>query len=218
MQKEEIFAVLDRLVIDQKQYNKFLEHTDTFTKEPRCKKGCLAFIEEVFNLPEVAGRDQLAICLVSSKTQGNARDTRHFIMEHPITIGYGQALQQARLSLLRLIAEYILETSRRLDETTLSDKHERQVFLRRAVARLITLFQSGDMRVVIKADQWSEVKPFEWIDYLTSDLQTLVGKIDNDEAILKWSSHLYDVNNLNCDYNLESLRGYIDYLDTFTEF
>lgn len=217
MQKEEIFAVLDRLYIDQTKYNKFLEYLVTFTKEPRCKKGCLAFIEEVFNLPQIEGRDQLAIRLVASKTMSNAHETRFFIENHPITIGYGQALQQGRLSALRLVADYILDISRRINETTLLDKSERQVFLRRAVARLLTVFYNK-MLVAIKTEQWSEVEPYDWFDYLNTDLKTLVGKIDNDDVILQWSSHLYDINNLNNDENLTSLKSYVEYLDTFTEF
>lgn len=217
MQKEEIFAVLDRLYIDQSKYNKFIEYLMTFTQEPRCKKGCLTFIEEVFNLPQVEGRDQLAIRLVASKTMSNAYDTRYFIENHPITVGYGEALKQARLSLLRLISDYILDVSRRLSETTLIDKVERQVYLRRAVARLLSVFHAK-LPVALKTEQWSEVEPYDWIDYLNTDLATLVGKIDNDEMILKWSSHLYDVNNLDNDENLASLKSYVEYLDTFTEF
>lgn len=217
MQKEEIFAVLDRLYIDQTKYNKFFEYLMTFTNEPRCKKGCLAFIEEVFNLPQIEGRDQLAIRLVASKTMSNAFDTRYFVENHPITVGYGEALKQGRLSVLKLIAEYILDTSRRLSETTLIDKIERQVYLRRAVARLLTVFHAK-LPVAIKTEQWSEVEPYEWIDYLNADLAELVGKIDNDEMIMKWSSHIYDYNHLDNDENLISLKSFVEYLDTFTEF
>lgn len=216
MQKEEIFAVLDRLYIDQSKYNKFFEYLWTFTQEARCKKGCLAYVEEVFNLPQVEGRDQLAIRLVSSKTYSNARDTRYFVEDHPITVGYGEALKQGRLSALRLIAQYVLDTSRRLSETTLIDKLDRQVYLRRAVARLVTVFNSK-LPVAIKVEQWPDVEPFEWLDYLNDDLESLVGRISNDDMIMKWSSHTYDYNNLDNDENLLSLKSFVDYLDTFTE-
>lgn len=219
MQKEEIFAVLDRLYLDQTKYNKFFEYLSTFTREPRCKKGCLAFIEEVFNLPQVEGRDQLAIRLLASKTMSNAYSTRYFVEQHPITVGYGSALKQGRLALLNLVTEYILDTSRRLSETTLLDKIERQVYLRRAVARFITVFHySGDLRVEIKTEQWSEVEPSDWIDYLNNDLPTLVGNINDDKKILEWSDHMYDYSHLDNDHNLGSVRSFIEYLDTFTEF
>lgn len=217
MQKEEIFALIDRLYLDQTQYNKFFEYLDGFTQEPRCKKGCLAFIEEIFNLPQIEGRDQLAIQLVFSKTLSNALDTRRFVEEHPITVGYGEALKQGRLVILQHVADYILDTARRLDETTLLDKVERQVYLRRAVARLLTVFQAR-LTVSLKTEQWPEVVPYDWIDYLTTDLDSLVGKIDNDQAIIKWSSGLYDINNLSNDENLASLKSFLEYLDTFTEF
>lgn len=217
MQKEEIFALLDRLYLDQTQYNKFFEYLSTFTREPRCKKGCLAFVEEIFNLPQIEGRDQLAIRLVFSKTLTNAYDTRHFVEDHPITVGYGEALKQGRLVVLRHIADYVLETARRLDESTLLDKVERQVYLRRAVARLLTVFHAK-LPVALKTEQWSEVEPHEWIDYLNSDLGTLVKRIDNDEVIIKWSSHLYDYNHLDNDENLASLKSFLEYLDTFTEY
>lgn len=162
MQKEEIYAVLERLFIDQTKYNRFFEYLKTFTHEPRCKKGCLAFIEEVFNLPQIEGRDELALRLVFGKAMFNAYETRYFIENHPITIGYGEALKLARLQLLEMIADYIKDISRQLHESTLLDKSERQVYLRRAVARLLTIFHR-DLPVTIKMEQWSEV---EYIFYL----------------------------------------------------
>lgn len=118
---------------------------------------------------------------------------------------------------MKLVSEYIMDTSRRLDETTLLDKVERQVYLRRAVARLLTVFHS-DLPVAIKTEQWCEVEPYEWIDYLTTDLSSLVGKVDNDEMIMKWSCHMYDYNHLDNDENLISLKSFVEYLDTFTEY
>lgn len=214
MQKEEIFAVLDRLIIDQDKYNKFSEYVNTFTNEPRCKKGCLAFIEEVFNLPQIAGRNQLAIQLVSSKTMKNADDTRFFINNHQITTGYEKALQEARNSLLKLMGDYALDTSRRLDETTLMDKSERQVFLRRAIARLMTVFDSRQ-QVAIKTEQWSEIEPYTWIDYLSTDLESLIASFcSGDMATVNF---IYSCS-LDSDRNLESMRSFVEYLDTFTEF
>lgn len=217
MQKEEIFALLDQLLIDQTKYNKFMDYVQTFTKEPRCKKGCLAFIEEIFNLPNVNGKDVLAITLASTKTSRNAMETRYFIEQHEITIGYSEALKKARLLVMTKIAEYIKETSVRLSETSLSDKVERQVYLRRAVARLMAIFHSSQ-KTMVTEDQWAEVEPVEYIDYLNNDLDVLTGEICSEDRLIKWADVYYDEFRLNEDYIIRSLRSYVNYLDSFLKF
>ncbi|QYN79992.1 hypothetical protein PQD71_gp099 [Kosakonia phage Kc263] len=217
MQKEEIFALLDQLLIDQTKYNKFLDYVHTFTREPRCKKGCLAFIDEIFNLPNVSGKEVLAITLASTKTERNAFETRSFIEGHDITNGYNDALKKARLLIMTNIAEYIKETSVKLSETTLSDKIERQVYLRRAVARLMTIFYSNQ-KTMVTEDQWSEVEACEWIDYLNVDLDTLTKDLCSEERMMRWSTVTSDDFRLHEDYIIRSMRTYLNYLDSFLKF
>lgn len=217
MLKEEIFAVLDQLTIDQERFNKFTDYLVTFTSEPRCKKGCIEFVGEIFNLPQVDGKDVLAMQLVSVKTSRNAFDTRWFIENHPITQGYLLALKQARLQLMNKVAEYIIELSGELDKSSLSDKDERQVYLRRAVARLKTIFYSN-LKVAIEENQWHEVEPYEYMDYLNDDLASLVKYICSEEEIVKWSDVYGDTYHLNKDATLTSIRSFVNYLDTFLEF
>lgn len=217
MQKEEIFALIDRLYIDQTKYNRFFEYLRDFTLEPRCKKGCLAFVDEVFNTENVSGKNQLAIGLLSSKTSSNSYDTRRFIENHPITIGYNNALKKARILILEDIGKYVFKVSHELSESNLTDKIERQVYLRRAVARLITVFHKT-LVAELTTEQWPEVEPCEWIHYLTDSLEELVGKIDTDKEIMAWSDVYYDYKKLDIDKNLLSLKSYLNYLDTFLEF
>lgn len=217
MLKEEIFALLDQLLIDQTKYNKFLDYVHTFTKEPRCKKGCLAFIEEIFNLPNVGGKEILALTLASTKTERNAFETRCFIENHDITNGYNDALKKARLLIMTKIAEYVKETSVKLSETTLSDKIERQVYLRRSVARLMNIFYSSQ-KTMVTEDQWSEVEPCEWIDYLNTDLEALTADMCSEERMMRWSTVTSDDFRLHEDYIIRSLRTYLNYLDSFLKF
>jgi hypothetical protein len=217
MQKEDIFALLDQLYIDQSKFNKFMDYLSTFTKEPRCKKGCLEFIVEIYNLPNIVGKDELAIQLLSEKNSTNAFKTRRFIEEHQITTGYNEALKNARYLIMGKIGEYIIQINSELEKSDLQDKYERQVYLRRAVARLKTIFYSNQKTTVLE-EQWPEVAPWEYTDYLTNDLQTLVGEIACEEDMLKWSSVYGDFYHLDCDHTIASLRTYLNYLDTFLKF
>lgn len=217
MQKEEIFAIIDQLLIDQDRYNKFLDYWITFTGKSRTKKECLAFIEEIFNLPNVNGKEQLAIRLSSTETHKNSELLSEFISRHPITEGYVSALVKARVDMLGKIGDYIRYISEELTKTQLVDKEERQVYLRRAVARLYRyLGSSGD--IVITEDQWSEYEPYEWTDYLTVDLDSLLNDTFKQEDMIKWSNAYSDVNELNNENKLRSLRTYVTYLDTYLKF
>lgn len=219
MQKEDIFALLDQLYIDQSKYNKFYDYMETFTRVPRCKKGCIEFVEEIFNLPNLAGRDKLAIELLSEKNMRNSYKTRRFIEDHPITIGYSEALKQARFLIMNKIGEYIIQTSEELNNSTLEDKHERQVYLRRAVCRLRTIFYSSQKTVVLE-EQWHEVEPYEYNDlnYLLDDLSSLVKRIADPEQMFKWSDTYSDSYHLDNDWIIASLRTYLNYIDSFLKF
>lgn len=217
MQKEEIIALLDQLYLDQEKYNKFTDYVSDFVSQPRCKKGIISFIEDIFNLPEIAGKNQLAIQLLSSKTTGNSLKAADFIFSHPVTKGYNKALVDARLMIMTKIAEYILEMSKRIQETTLEDRPERQVYLRRAVARLITA-TSYSLQTWITAEQWAEVEPYKWTNYLTTTLEELTDAIKNEKRIVEWSDTTYAGMELDNLHVIRSLSSYLDYLETFLVF
>lgn len=115
------------------------------------------------------------------------------------------------------IAEYVKETSVKLSETTLSDKIERQVYLRRSVARLMNIFYSSQ-KTMVTEDQWSEVEPCEWIDYLNTDLEALTADMCSEERMMRWSTVTSDDFRLHEDYIIRSLRTYLNYLDSFLKF
>lgn len=216
MVKEELYAKLDQLLIDQMKYNTFCEYTRTFTDDIRCKKGCLEFTKEVFNLPQLDGLDELGMRLVSSKSSENSIQTLHFIMNHQITLGYNEALVAARVDIMKDMAEYIKEMSVRLAATELEDKYERQVYLRRAVARLIKVFQASN-KVPVYLDQWSEVEPAEYINYLGDTLDELTGYFNNTREA-DWSDAWGSYNQLHERNTILSVRGFLDYLDTFLKY
>ncbi|AEV89540.1 hypothetical protein OBP_103 [Pseudomonas phage OBP] len=216
MQKEDLYALIDQLTIDQERYNKFKDYTLTFVRDKRCRKGALAFVEEVFNLPQISGRDELALRLFSEKSLQNSRMVEDFIFTHPITIGYSEALKTARLDLMKKVGEYIIDISRRLTESEIADKDERQVYLRRAVARLYKVSWRRT-QVTIQADQWHEVEP-EDIPYLTETLDELTNRISDTRRFLIWSDQYGDSFGLDDEKTLKSLRTYLDYLDTYLEY
>lgn len=216
MQKETIYALIDQLTIDQERYNKFREYVTTFVKDKRCRKGVISFVEEVFNLPQIAGKDVLALTLITEKSYQNSMKAEDFIMNHPITIGYSEALKQARFELMGKIAEYIIDISRQLTESTLDDKDERQVYLRRAVARLVRIGWRRT-QVVIQADQWHEIEP-ESIPYLTETLDELTSRISDKTKILVWADQYGDMFGLDEEKVLKSVRNYLDYLESYLEY
>lgn len=217
MQKEAIFALLEQLYLDQEKYNKFREYVSDFISRPRCKKGCMDFLEEVFNLPQIEGKEELAMKLLTSKTSNNSCMLSEFIYRHPITIGYSEALKNARYLILVKLAEYIIELSSRIADSQLSDKIERQVYLRRAVARLRTVF-SYPIQSAIDTDQWPNVDPVDWIDYLTTDLKELTNTISNKRTVIEWSDVYGDCYQLDNTMVIRSVISYINYLDSFLEF
>lgn len=217
MQKQEIIALIERLYNDQEKYNKFVSYTRDFTSHPRCKKGVISFVEEIFNLPEIAGKDQLAITLLTDKTRGNSCKCEDFIMCHPITVGYNSALVTGRIAVMNAVAGYIQHTAEEIQKSGLDDKIERQVYLRRAIARLITTTQRC-LETEIKVDQWHEVEPSKWIDYLTATFEEMLAMINDPEGLRKWSSTGWAEKNLDELNNLRSLISYLDYLDSFVEF
>lgn len=216
MQKEEIFAIIDQLIIDQESFNTFKEYTTTFIKDKRCRKGAIAFIEEVFKLPQVAGKEELALELVSEKCYQNSIKTEQFIFNHPITLGYSEALKQARLEVMSKIAEYIIDISQRLTDSELLDKNERQVYLRRAVARLVRVLWRGT-QVIITADQWPEVTPDDRTEYLTETLEELTLRISDPIKLKEWSDVYGSHYRLDDEKQLRSVRNFLNYLETFLE-
>lgn len=217
MQKEELFALLEQLYLDQEKYNKFKDYIIDFTSQPRCKKGCIEFLDEIFNLPQLAGKKELAIQLLSSKSYQNSMKLTDFIYQHEITMGYSEALKDARFLVLTKLAEYIIELSGRLNKTDLVDKVERQVYLRRAVARLKTIFTYRTQTTILP-DQWHEVEPAQWTDYLINDLATLTGMISDEKSVKQWSDVYGDTYGLDNTLVIRSLVNYVTYLDSFLEY
>lgn len=216
MQKQEIIALIERLCGDQEKYNKFVEYSNDFTARPRCKKGIITFVEDIFNAPELEGKKELAIRLLSGKSMTNSIKADQFIMNHPITIGYNTALVDARIVITRAIAGYIVEVAERLQNSNLEDKVERLVYLRRAIARFLTLSRSRPIAAV-KQDQWHEVQPFDYINYLTATFEEMLALVNDEEGMKRYSDTYYSPMNMDQENVLRSMISYLDYLDTFTE-
>lgn len=216
MEKQEIIALIERLCGDQEKYNKFVQYVEDFTSRRRCKKGILAFIEEIFNAPELAGTKELAIQLLGEKSMTNSHAAHKFIMDHPITIGYNTALIDARIVITRAVASYIVAVAERLQNSTLDDKVERQVYLRRAIARFLTLSRSRPLSIV-QQDQWHEVEPFPYINYLAATFEEMMALVNNEEEMRAYSDVYYSTMNMDQENVLRSMISYLDYLDTFTE-
>lgn len=217
MTKEEIFTLIETLAEDQDKYNKFKEYILEFTKGERCKKGVLEFVHDLYNSKNVDGLAEMAITLHTDKTWRNSDQLRTFVFDHKITLGYVTALKDQRLVLMTAIAKYIHDTSERIQAAELDDKPERQVYLRRAVARLLSILGTN-ARLEIDTAEWAEIEPNQDIDYLCSTLTELTNIICDPVKIKEWADAWGDVQSLHYVTMLRSLRTYLNYLDTFTEF
>lgn len=217
MQKEELFALLDQLLIDQDKFNKFREYLFTFVRAPRCKKGCVEFAKEIFGTENVAGLKELSITMLSEKSYQNSNNLENFINQHPITNGYNDALINARMEIMQKVADYIKDMYTRLDTCDLVDRYERHICLRRAVSRLASLFVTNTP-VTVTAEQWPEVEVKLWLDYVTTTLDELVGRINQQTELKEWSDVYGSYYHLDRPEVIGSLRNFLDYLDSFLEY
>lgn len=219
MVKAEVKKILEELRIHQREQDKFVALYSDFTSVPRCKKGVLAFIKELSDQSknpsiDIFGkeRNELSIVLTSGKSYSNSELARKALDKSLFLTTHSKELRKERKELLKALCEYIRWVHKELDQSTLTDRKERQVYLRRAFARL-THVLSWNLVVPLTVEQWSTVEPAQGVEYLTEDLETLLSsiEIERDDPIWPW----FGWYNLNTPNTLESIETYLDYLDSF---
>lgn len=217
MLKEDIITQLETLAADQEKFDRFKDYISEFSSQPRCKKGVLEFVRDLFNSKNVEGLNEMAIELLTDKCTRNTELMNTFIYDHQVTKGYNQALIDQREVVMCGIAKYIMETAERINASELDCKAERQVYLRRAVARFRGV---AGYKVIVKFDtlDWAEVEAPEWINYLCESLEELVTPICDKKVIREWADIWGDAQSLSQVNMILSLRSYLNYLDTFSEF
>lgn len=227
MVKEEVVKVINELRILTTNYKKFREHVATFSSEPRCKKGILEFADSLLSYdggddqsyPAVYGkvRSELGLRLTVGKSDLNTQLFRKALIELGLESGAVNKLIETRIELVGKVCEYIKHIQCELDKSELTDARERQVYLRRALARLRTLFSSY-LTVPISKDSWAEVRPAEHIPYLTDSLDEIISRYFTyiDKAS-PWSVE-FDHNGLEDIFTIDSVETFLDYLDTFIKY
>lgn len=217
MLKEELISKIETLAEDQEKYEKFKDYILEFSNSPRCKKGVLEFVRDLYNSEHIEGLGEMAIELFTDKSMRNSERMRFWIFEHPISLGYNQALKDQREVVMCGIAKYIMDTAERIQNSDLDDKAERQVYLRRAVARLRTVLGTK-AHIEFDTIDWSEIEPASYYDYLCSSLNELVDPICDKRVIQEWADSWGDCQSLSQVNMLRSLRSYLNYLDTFYQY
>lgn len=215
MLKEDIIGQVEVLAADQEKYNKFKEYVLDFSRVPRCKKGVLEFLDDLYNSKNVAGLQEMAIELLTDKTMINANLMTVFIMNHQITKGNLQALKDQRELIMCGIAKYIMEVYERIQESGAEDKVERHLGLRVAVARLRGLLGGTHINLKLDTVDWSLIEPAEWLKVEEVTLEELVNPICDKKIIQEWADAWGDAQGLDQVKMLLSLRSYLNYLDTF---
>lgn len=222
MVKQEVLKVIADLRIAQNNQDKFVEHYKDFCSVPRCKKGIVEFLkelrgDELSDAPWIFHdvEQVLKLKMVSQKSNINSDLLWDLLNRSTYNDYKAKELRKQRESLLRAVGEYLMFIHSELDKSTLVDNKERQVYLRRAIARLATVLAS-QLIVPIALDQWHEVEPNEYIDYLLNDLNTLVGHFTYGEnPDTKYGSIWYDWYGLNKPNTIDSIESFLDYVDGF---
>ena len=219
--KEEIVALIEELRIKQATAKKFIDHYTVFLKEPRCKKGIVEFLDELFsgsrdtsnNVSWSFDYNETMLRLTVGKSDANSRIVRSALDKSGIKTSGFEEIKNLRMEITGKLADYMLQIQEKLDASPLQDARERQLYLRRAVARLVNA-RCSHLLVALTVDQWAEVEPFEYIDYLTTDIKELTDRLRHDENYRWWSVN-YDEQSLDSSTHLSSVITFLDYLDTF---
>lgn len=225
IKREEIVAHAEKMLGAQATLDKYVEHYSTFLNEPRCKKGIKEFLKELFNLADdnvdnhhmlerwSLNYNALMVQLATGKCLENAWRTRSALQEAGIETRGFEELSTLRIDFSNLVADYILHIYEELGKSELSDARERQVYLRRAIARLVVVTYNNPI-VPITAEQWPEVEPYKYCDYLSATMEEMVKGIrlteNNDFKHVAWGP-----NNFEHREAVKSILNFIDYLDTF---
>ena len=227
MVKEEVVKVINELRILTTNYKKFREYVETFTSEPRCKKGVLEFVDSLFSYndgngqeyPAVYGkvRKELGLKLTVAKSDMNVRLFRDALRDLYLDSSAVNKLVETRIELVTKICEYVKHIQSELDKSELTDARERQVYLRRALARLKAVFSTYLVSPITK-DNWTEVRPYELIPYLTDSLDEIINKyFTYVDKVTPWTVD-WDHNELSNDFTIDSVESFLDYLDTFIKY
>ena len=227
MVKEEVVKVINELRILTANYKKFREYVDTFACEPRCKKGVLDFVDTLLsydngdgkNYPAVFGkvRKELGLKLTVGKSDRNVQLFRDTLRDLYLDASAVNKLVETRIELVTKICEYVKHIQSELDKSELTDARERQVYLRRALARLKAAFSTYLVSPITK-DNWAEVRPADCIPYLTDSLDEIINKyFTYDSKVTPWTVD-WDHNELNNDFTVDSIETFLDYLDTFIKY
>lgn len=227
MVKEEVVKVINELRILTANYKKFREYVDTFACEPRCKKGVLEFVDTLLSYdngdgkeyPAVFGkvRKELGLKLTVSKSDRNVQLFKDALRDLYLDASAVNKLIDTRIELVTKVCEYVKHIQSELDKSELTDARERQVYLRRALARLKGVFGTYLVSPITK-DNWSEVRPADYIPYLTDSLDEIINKyFTYDSKVTPWTVD-WDHNELNNDFTIDSIETFLDYLDTFIKY
>ena len=227
MVKEEVVKVINELRILTANYKKFREYVDTFACEPRCKKGVLDFVDTLLsydngdgkNYPAVFGkvRKELGLKLTVGKSDRNVQLFKDALRDLYLDASAVNKLVDTRIELVTKICEYVKHIQSELDKSELTDARERQVYLRRALARLKGVF-STFLAAPISKDSWSEVRPAEHVPYLTDSMDEIITKyFTYPDKISPWSVD-WDLNELSDEFTIDSVETFLDYLDTFIKY
>jgi hypothetical protein len=225
MVKQEVLKVIAELREAQGKQDEFVEYYKDFCSVPRCKRGVVDFLLSLKqgersdnpNVPWIFSdiEQELKVKLLSGKCSHNSWLLNRQLDDCTYMNWAAKDLRAKRQELFKKLGEYILHIHEQLGKSSFSDARERQVYLRRAIARLANITSSYPVTAVT-AEQWSEVAPLEYIDYLNDGIEVLVEGFSYGEAPHeKYGSIWYDYYGLNKPLVVDSIVTYLDYLDSF---
>lgn len=221
MVKQEILKLIAEIRIAQQGQDTFREYYTDFCSVPRCKKGIVEFLKEL-NQREDENKvwvfhdieQNLKLGLVSGKTFRNSDLLRYQLDTCTYNNYKNLVLKKKRKELLMKVGEYLMFINEQLETSPLLDAKERQVYLRRAVARLTTVLGTH-LITSVQVDQWHEVEPNEHTNYLVEDLGALTSRFNYEGEQTEYGSIYYDWYGLNKPLTIDSIVTFLDYVDGF---
>lgn len=215
MKKEELFKTLSELSIAQEVWGKLHTHIEDFFKVPRCKKGIIEFIDSVFS-PEsyqLSGYDEFKLGLISGKTAKNSWDGTRYIFDLEETKALHKNLTSKQKQFYTEMRNYIRWVFDELSKAELTDWAERQVYLRRAVARFEGNAFSSDNPV--NKEQWADVPPCERIDYLSDSIDEVLNAVFDDKKIDELGSPRFGWGCVDTPNQIKSAKSFVEYIDSY---
>lgn len=168
---------------------------------------------------------EFCIGLLRNKSRINNENFITFVQNSEVPRLNQRILEDYGKEIVGLVMGYVAEMNDKLNESTLVDKAERSVFVRKAIARFMT-FASSVEKVDLITD-WSEYTVSEYISYIDREIPELIEDtlsrniwfaIDSTSRVDRCFITKGEKEETYIENMLKSIETYLDYIDSFLKY